>query len=101
EWAEQQAGTPYLRTPPLKPRRKCIEFPCKNLFADFLHCDSVADEVELHDDWKYEGLSVDGYIDVVGSSKCCDLIHDSVGCNGHSLPNMDKECFSNDVLDAV
>ncbi|GJV45134.1 hypothetical protein Tco_1429670 [Tanacetum coccineum] len=101
EWAEQQAGTPYLRTPPLKPRRKCIEFPCKNLFADFLHCDSVADEVELHDDWKYEGLSVDGYIDVVGSSKCCDLVHESVGYNGHSLPNMDKECFSNDVLDAV
>ncbi|GJY02802.1 hypothetical protein Tco_0360954 [Tanacetum coccineum] len=75
EWAEQQAGTPYLRTPPLKPRRKGIEFPC---------------------------LSVDGYIDVVGSSKCCDLVHESIGYNGHSLPNMDKECFSNDVvLDVV
>ncbi|GJZ55890.1 phospholipase-like protein [Tanacetum coccineum] len=102
EWAEQQAGTPYLRTPPLKARRKGIEFPCKNLYGDFLHCDSVADEVELHDNWKHEGLSVDGYIYVVGSSKCCDLVHESVGYNGHSLPNMDKECFSNDVvLDAV
>ncbi|GKB97774.1 hypothetical protein Tco_0983911 [Tanacetum coccineum] len=75
EWAEQQAGTPYLRIPPLKPRRKGIEFPC---------------------------LSVDGYIDVVGSSKCCDLVHERVGYNGHSLPNMDKECFLNDVvLDVV
>ncbi|GJX81652.1 hypothetical protein Tco_0331133 [Tanacetum coccineum] len=103
EWAEQQAGTPYLRTPPLKPRRKGIEFPCKNLFGYFfLHCDSVAGEFVLNDDWNYEGLSVDGYIDVVGSSQCSDLVHERVGYNGHSLPNMDKECFLNDVvLDAV
>ncbi|GKB17301.1 hypothetical protein Tco_0851224 [Tanacetum coccineum] len=102
EWVEQQAGTPYLRTPPLKPRRKGIEFPCKNLFGDFLHCNSVDDEFVLNDDWNYEGLSVDGYIDVVGSSQCSDLVHEKVGYNGHSLPNMDKECFSNDVvLDVV
>ncbi|GJT13289.1 hypothetical protein Tco_0860331 [Tanacetum coccineum] len=63
--------------------------------------ENIADEVELHDDKKYEGLSVDGYIDVVGSSKCCDLVHESVGYNGHSLPNMDKECFSNDVVSDV
>ncbi|GJW14398.1 hypothetical protein Tco_0018531 [Tanacetum coccineum] len=95
EWEQQEAGSPYLRTPPLKPRRKGIEFPCKNLFGDFLHCDSVADELVLHDDWQYEGLAVD---DVGGSSKHCDLLHENVVYNGHSLPNMDKERFSNNVV---
>nr|GEV13091.1 reverse transcriptase domain-containing protein [Tanacetum cinerariifolium] len=47
---KEEAGSPYLRTPALKPRRKGIEFPCKNMFGKFLHCDSVADEVILHDD---------------------------------------------------
>nr|GEV37342.1 transposase, MuDR, MULE transposase domain protein [Tanacetum cinerariifolium] len=28
EWEKQEAGPPYLRTPPLKPRRKGIDFPC-------------------------------------------------------------------------
>ncbi|GKB76305.1 hypothetical protein Tco_0943200 [Tanacetum coccineum] len=65
-WAKEKAGSPYLRIPPLKPRRKGIEFPCKNLFGEFLHCDSVADEVIMHDNWEYEGLSLDGYIDVGG-----------------------------------
>ncbi|GJR88003.1 hypothetical protein Tco_0212014 [Tanacetum coccineum] len=73
EWAEQEAGSPYLRTPPIKPRRKGIEFPCKNLFGDFLHCDSVADEIVLHDNWKYEGLSLDGHIDVGGPTTWCDV----------------------------
>ncbi|GKA49670.1 hypothetical protein Tco_0742743, partial [Tanacetum coccineum] len=98
EWAEQEAGSPYLRTPPIKPRRKGIEFPCKNLFADFLHCDSVADEIVLHDNWKYEGLSLDGHIDVEGPTTWCDLVHECVVENGHSLPIMDKECFTNNVV---
>ncbi|GJX00887.1 hypothetical protein Tco_0184800 [Tanacetum coccineum] len=98
EWAEQEAGSPYLRTPPIKPRRKGIEFPCKNLFGDFLHCDSVADEIVLHDNWKYEGLSVDGPIDVGGPSTLCDLVHECVVEKGDSLPIMDKECFSNNVV---
>nr|GFA21255.1 hypothetical protein [Tanacetum cinerariifolium]GFA25994.1 hypothetical protein [Tanacetum cinerariifolium] len=98
------------KTPPLKPRRKGIEFPCKNLFGDFLHCDEVAEEVVLYDNWKYEGFSLDGYIDVGGSSTCCDLVHESVVYNvhesvvynGQSLPNIDTECFANDVvLDVV
>ncbi|GJW58770.1 hypothetical protein Tco_0105501 [Tanacetum coccineum] len=76
EWEQQEAGSPYLRTPPLKPRRK-------------------ADELVLHDDWQYEGLAVD---DVGGSSKHCDLLHEDVVYNGHSLPNMDKERFSNNVV---
>ncbi|GJV28742.1 hypothetical protein Tco_1385190 [Tanacetum coccineum] len=98
EEEQQKAGSPYLRTPPLKPRRKGIEFPCKNLFGDFSHCDSVADEVVLHDNLQYEGLALDGYIEVGGSSKHYDLVHENVVDNGHSLPNMDKERFSNNVV---
>ncbi|GJX54967.1 hypothetical protein Tco_0284864 [Tanacetum coccineum] len=65
EWEQQEAGSPYLRTPYLKPRRKGIEFP----------------------------------YDVGGSSKHCDLLHENVVyCDGHSLPNMDKERFSNNVV---
>ncbi|GJT78233.1 hypothetical protein Tco_1044958 [Tanacetum coccineum] len=33
----------------------------------------VADVFVLHDNWEYEGLSLDGYIDVGGSSTCSDL----------------------------
>ncbi|GKD36314.1 hypothetical protein Tco_1251823, partial [Tanacetum coccineum] len=98
EWAEQEAGSPYLRTPPIKPRRKGIGFPCKNLFGDFLHCDSVADEIVLHDNWKYEGLSLDGPIDVGGPNTWFDLVHECVVENGDSLLIMDKECFSNNVV---
>ncbi|GJS88680.1 hypothetical protein Tco_0771316 [Tanacetum coccineum] len=95
EWEQQEAGSPYLRTPPLKPRRKCIEFLCKNLFGDFLHCDSVADEFLLDDNWQYEGLAVD---DVGGSSIHCDLVHENVVYNDLSVPSMDKERFSNNVV---
>ncbi|GKE31891.1 hypothetical protein Tco_1451213 [Tanacetum coccineum] len=56
------------------------------------------DEVVLHDNWQYEGLVLDGYIDVGGSSKHCDLVHENVVDNGHLLPNMDKERFSNNVV---
>ncbi|GJU98943.1 hypothetical protein Tco_1328214 [Tanacetum coccineum] len=95
EWEQQEAGSPYLRTPPLKLKRKGIEFPYKNLFGDFLHCDIVADELVLDDNWQYEGLVVD---DVGGSSKHYDLVHENVVYNGHSLPYMDKERFSNNVV---
>ncbi|GKE04522.1 hypothetical protein Tco_1396540 [Tanacetum coccineum] len=47
---------------------------------------------------KYQGLALDGYIDVGGSSKHCDLVHENVVDNGHSLPNMDKEIFLNNVV---
>ncbi|GKA69278.1 hypothetical protein Tco_0775342, partial [Tanacetum coccineum] len=53
-WEKEEVGSPFLRTPPFK-KRKGIEFPCKNLFGDFLHVDSVADELGLHDNWLYEG----------------------------------------------
>nr|GEU39120.1 hypothetical protein [Tanacetum cinerariifolium] len=98
EWAEQEAGSPYLRTPPIKPRRKGIEFPSMNLFRDFFHCDSVADEIVLHDNWKYEGLSIDGPIDVGGPSIWCDLVHECVVEKGDSLLIMDNECFSNNIV---
>ncbi|GJZ31844.1 hypothetical protein Tco_0576891 [Tanacetum coccineum] len=97
-WAEEEAGSPYLKTPPVKPRRKGIKFPCKNLFGEFLHCDSVTDEVFLHDNCEYKGLSLDGYIDVGGSSTCCDLVHESVVYDGPSLLHIEKECFANDVV---
>ncbi|GJW94224.1 hypothetical protein Tco_0173896 [Tanacetum coccineum] len=47
---------------------------------------------------KYEGLSLDGPIDVGGPTTWCDLVHECVVENGDSLPIMDKECFSNNVV---
>ncbi|GJW94707.1 hypothetical protein Tco_0174379, partial [Tanacetum coccineum] len=67
EWAEQEAGSPYLRTPPIKPRRKGIEFPY-------------------------------GPIDFGGPTTWCDLVHECVVEKGDSLPIIDKECFSNNVV---
>ncbi|GKD28047.1 hypothetical protein Tco_1234261, partial [Tanacetum coccineum] len=58
----------------------------------------VADEIVLYDNWKYEGLSLDGHIDVGGPTTWCDLVHECVVENGDSLPIMDKECFSNNVV---
>ncbi|GJU05469.1 hypothetical protein Tco_1121899 [Tanacetum coccineum] len=82
-WEKEEAGSPVLRTPLLKQRRKGIKFPCKNLFDDFLHVDSVADKLGLHDNWLYKGLSLDGPIDVRGPSMYVD---ETVVCDGHSLP---------------
>ncbi|GJZ69749.1 hypothetical protein Tco_0633299 [Tanacetum coccineum] len=95
-WEKEEAGSPVLRIPPLKQRRKGIEFPCKNLFGDFLH---VADALGMHDNWLYEGLSLDGPIDVGGPSMYVD---ETVVCDSHSLPDIQKECFANSVpLDSV
>ncbi|GKE36508.1 hypothetical protein Tco_1459913, partial [Tanacetum coccineum] len=44
---------------------------------------------------QYKGLAVD---DVGGSSKHCELVHENVVYNARSLPNMDKERFSNNVV---
>nr|GFC54649.1 hypothetical protein [Tanacetum cinerariifolium] len=63
-----------------------------------LHCDSVADEIVLHDNWKYEGLSLDGHKDVGGPTTWCDLVHECVVENGDSLIVMDKECLLNNVV---
>ncbi|GJZ64857.1 putative reverse transcriptase domain-containing protein [Tanacetum coccineum] len=46
--------------------KEVMEVLVRNLFGDFLHVDSVADELGLHDNWLYEGLSLDGPIDVRG-----------------------------------
>ncbi|GJU98965.1 phospholipase-like protein [Tanacetum coccineum] len=73
DWAEQEAGSPYLRTPPIKPRRKGIEFPCL--------------------------VPLDGPIRCLeGPTTWCDLVHECVVENGDSLPIIDKECFSNNVV---
>ncbi|GJV67307.1 hypothetical protein Tco_1482816 [Tanacetum coccineum] len=59
----------------------------------------VADELGLHDNWLYEGLSLDGPIDVGGPSMYVD---ETIVCDGHSLPDIQKEYFSNSVpLDSV
>ncbi|GJY69509.1 hypothetical protein Tco_0472491 [Tanacetum coccineum] len=59
----------------------------------------VADELGLHDNWLYEGLSLDGPIDVGGPSMYVD---ETVVCDSHSLPDIQKECFANSVpLDSV
>ncbi|GJR63733.1 hypothetical protein Tco_1505895 [Tanacetum coccineum] len=58
-------------------------------------CSIIADELVLHDDWQYEGLAID---DVGGSSKYYDLLYENIIYNGHSLPNIDKERFSNNVM---
>nr|GEY17772.1 phospholipase-like protein [Tanacetum cinerariifolium] len=51
----------------LRRQRMGVEFPCKNLFGDFLHVDNVADELGLHDNQLFEGLNLDGPIDVRGA----------------------------------
>nr|GEZ45381.1 hypothetical protein [Tanacetum cinerariifolium] len=97
-WEKKEAGSPLLRTSLLK-KRKGIKFLCKSLFGDFLHVDSVGDKLGLHDNWLYEGLSLDGPIEVGGPSIYVD---ETVVCNGHSLPNIYKKCFVNFVpLDSV
>ncbi|GJS86874.1 hypothetical protein Tco_0769510 [Tanacetum coccineum] len=61
--------------------------------------DMVSDELGLHDNWLYEGLSLDGPIDVGGPSIYVD---ETVVCDGHSLPDIQKECFANSIsLDSV
>ncbi|GKF94262.1 hypothetical protein Tco_0283962, partial [Tanacetum coccineum] len=55
----------------------------------------AVDELVLHDDWQYKVLAVD---DVGGSSKHYDLLHENFVYNGHSLLNIDKERFSNNVV---
>ncbi|GKG02404.1 hypothetical protein Tco_0310040, partial [Tanacetum coccineum] len=63
-WEKEEASSPLLRTPPLKNRRKGIEFPY-----------------------------------VRGPSTYVD---ETVVCDGHSLPDIEKECFANSVpLDSV
>nr|GEY40187.1 hypothetical protein [Tanacetum cinerariifolium] len=53
--------------------------------------------VVMHDDSKYKGMSLYGYIDAGGSSTCCDLVHEITVYDGPSLPHMDKKNGSSKV----
>lgn len=97
-WAEEESRSPYLRTPPLKPRRKGIEFQGKNLFEDFLHSTSVGDEVEGPPGWLEGGVGEKGWVDV-GASCILDPWLDLALCNDVvSLPDLGEDGFSNDVI---
>ncbi|GJX11926.1 retrovirus-related pol polyprotein from transposon TNT 1-94 [Tanacetum coccineum] len=101
-WEREEARYPYLRTPLLKPRRKCIEFQGKNLYAEFLHADCVYDHYDALDYWKYEDVYISGCWDVGSSSTGCDWIDEHVGYDDGSLPAISKDVFSKDVvLDVV
>ncbi|GJX79336.1 hypothetical protein Tco_0327485 [Tanacetum coccineum] len=97
-WEKEEARSPYLRTPPLKPRRKSIEFQGKNLYADFLHADCVDDHFDALDYWNYEDVYFSGCFDVGGSSTGCDWIDECVGYTDHSLPDIGKAEFLKEAL---
>ncbi|GJY99511.1 hypothetical protein Tco_0516941 [Tanacetum coccineum] len=97
-WEKEKARSPYLRTPPLKPRRKGIEFQGKNLYADFLHADCVDDHFDTIDYWNYEDVYFSGLFDVGGSSTGCDWIDERMGYDDRSLSDICKAEFSKEAL---
>nr|GFA23073.1 hypothetical protein [Tanacetum cinerariifolium] len=92
------ARSPYLRAPPLKPRRKSIEFQGKNLYADFFHADYVDDHFDTLDYWKYEDVYFSGFFNVGGSSTGCDWIDECMGYIDRSLSDISKARFSKEAL---
>ncbi|GJR65987.1 hypothetical protein Tco_0012052 [Tanacetum coccineum] len=89
---------PHLRTPPLKPRRKSIEFHGKNLYANFLHANCVADYFDALDYWNYEDVYFSGCFDVGGSNTWCDWIDKRMGYDDRSLSDISKAEFSKEAL---
>ncbi|GJZ94102.1 hypothetical protein Tco_0666305 [Tanacetum coccineum] len=79
-------------------RRIGIEFPVKNLYADFLHADCVNDHFDPLDYWKYEDVYGGGCFNVGGSFKGFDWIDEPVGFDDRSLPSKSKDEFSNEVI---
>ncbi|GKA71041.1 hypothetical protein Tco_0777180 [Tanacetum coccineum] len=97
-WEKEKSLSPLLRTPPLKPRKLGIEFPMKNLYANFLHADCVDDHFNPIDYWKYEDVYGGGCFDVGGSFKGFDWIDELVGSDDRSLSGKSKDGLSNDVI---
>nr|GEW86598.1 pentatricopeptide repeat-containing protein [Tanacetum cinerariifolium] len=62
-WEKEQSISPLLKTPPLKKRRKGIDFQGKNSYADFLHADCVNDYFDVLDNWSYEDV-YGGFFDI-------------------------------------
>ncbi|GJR30962.1 hypothetical protein Tco_1107194 [Tanacetum coccineum] len=97
-WEKEESLSPLLRTPPLKPRRIGIEFPVKNLYAEFFHADYVDDHFDPLDYWKYEDMYGGGCFDVSGDFKGFDWIDEPVGSDDYSFPGKSKDEFSNEVI---
>nr|GEU60907.1 hypothetical protein [Tanacetum cinerariifolium] len=95
---EIRACSPYLRTPPLKPRRKSSEFQGKNLYAGFLHADCVDDHFDTLDYWNYDDVYFSGCFDVGGSSTGGDWIDKHVGYTDSLILNISKAEFSKEAL---
>ncbi|GJX91220.1 hypothetical protein Tco_0344546 [Tanacetum coccineum] len=85
-WEKQESLSPLLRTPPLKPRRIGIEFPVKNLYANFLHADCVDDHFDPLDYGKYKDVYGGSCFYVSGSFKGFDWIDEPMGFDDRSLP---------------
>nr|GEX70425.1 hypothetical protein [Tanacetum cinerariifolium]GEX75727.1 hypothetical protein [Tanacetum cinerariifolium] len=97
-WEKEQSVSPLLRTPPLKKRRKGINFQGKNLYADFFHADCVDDHFDVLDNWSYKDVYGGGCFDVSGSFKGFDCIEEPVGCDDGSLPVKIKDEFKNEII---
>ncbi|GJU89081.1 hypothetical protein Tco_1301504 [Tanacetum coccineum] len=79
-------------------RKIGIEFPVKNLYADFLHADCVDNHFDPLDYWKYEDVYGGGCFDVSCSFKGFDWIDEPVGSDDCSLSGKSKDEFSNNVI---
>nr|GFA95804.1 hypothetical protein [Tanacetum cinerariifolium] len=78
-WEKEESFSPLLITPPLKPRRIGIEFPVRNLYADFFDADCVDDHFDPFDYWKYEDVYGGRCFDVGGSFTGFDWIDEPMG----------------------
>nr|GEY52735.1 zinc finger, CCHC-type [Tanacetum cinerariifolium] len=90
---KKESFSPFLGAPPLKPRRKGIEFQRKNLYAKLLHADCVDDHFNVLDYCKYEDAYGGSCFDVSGSFTCFDSIDERVGYNDRLLTAFVTEKF--------
>lgn len=97
-WAEEESRLPYLRTPPLKARRKGIHFQGKNLFEDFLHSSSIGDELEGLPGWLEGGIDEKGWVDVGATNILDPWLDLALGYDVASLPDVGQHGFANEVV---
>ena len=97
-WAEEESRSPYLRTPPLKARRKGIHFQGKNLFEDFLHSSSVGDELDGPPGWLEGAIDEKGWVDVGATNVLDPWLDLALGYDVDTLPDVGENGFANDVV---
>nr|GEV67853.1 transposase, MuDR, MULE transposase domain protein [Tanacetum cinerariifolium] len=97
-WENKESISPLQRAPRLKPIKTGIQFPIKNLYANFLHADCADDHFDPFDYWKYEDVYRGGCFDVGGFFKGFDWIDELVGSDDRLLSGKSKDEFSNDVI---